>query len=163
MKTVKVITLCFVLLLCLIFLTYGCKKKDQPAETPEDTTTTRESIEAVVTEKTEEVKEVVETLKADVTTSINEIKAEIEKLNVDQLRQTALEYQKLIQAKSAEVENIATIIKEVPITQALGDEAKALKADLDQFSKDLNALKERFQLYYDKLVEKGGDLSGLTI
>ncbi|MHC4133078.1 MAG: hypothetical protein ACYSSP_12350 [Planctomycetota bacterium] len=163
MKTVKVFTLILVLLLSLIFLVYGCKKKSQPAETPEETTTTQESIEAVVTEKTEEIKEVVETLKANVTTSISEIKAEVEKLNVDQLKATALQYQQLIQAKSAEIEKLTAVMSELSIDQVLGEEGKAIKADVEELNKSITALKERFQIYYNKLKEKGGDLTGLAI
>ncbi|MHC5074265.1 MAG: hypothetical protein ACYTFM_01905 [Planctomycetota bacterium] len=163
MKTVKVITLCLVVFLCLTFLVYGCKKKSEPAPPTDESTATTESIKDVVTEQTEQVKEVVETLKADVTTSINEIKAEVEKLNVDQLRQTALEYQKLIQAKTQEIENLTAKVKDMSVTEMLGDESTALTAEVDELNKAVTALKERFMLYYNKLKEKGGDLSGLTI
>jgi hypothetical protein len=30
-------------------------------------------------------------------------------------------------------------------------------------NKSVSALKDRFQVYYDKLKEKGGDISGLNI
>ena len=49
------------------------------------------------------------------------------------------------------------------IAEMLGDEAKGLKAEVDTLTKSVSALKERFQVYYDKLKEKGGDLSGLTL
>jgi len=163
MKTVKLSLLCLVVFLCLIFLVYGCKKKSQPASSGSETTTTTQGIKDVVTEKTQEVKEIVETLKADATTSISEIKAEVEKLNVDQLKATALQYQELIQAKMTELENINTIIKEIPLANVMSEESLAIKKDLGEITNSLNALKERFQIYYNKLKEKGGDLSGLII
>jgi hypothetical protein len=163
MKKGKIIVLCLMLILSLMFSVYGCKKKDQPTETTQETTTTTEAITTQIAEKTEEIKQVTETLKADVNTSISEIKAELDKLSVDQLRQTALQYQQLIQAKSAEVETVTAKIKNMSITQAMGDEMKTLQTDIDGLNTSLKALKDRFQLYYDKLKEKGGDLSGFAL
>jgi len=45
----------------------------------------------------------------------------------------------------------------------LGDEAKGLKSDIDNLSTSISSLKERFQVYYDKLKEMNGDTSGLDI
>jgi len=45
----------------------------------------------------------------------------------------------------------------------LGDEAKELKTEIEALNKSVSALKERFQVYYDKLKEKGGNLSGLEL
>jgi hypothetical protein len=52
-------------------------------------------------------------------------------------------------------------LKEIPVTQMLGEQAKQLKGDIDNLNKSITALRERFQLYYDQLKTKGGDLSGL--
>ena len=47
---------------------------------------------------------------------------------------------------------------------ALGiQEAKTLKTELQNIETSLKALKERFQVYYDTIKEKGGDLSNLTL
>jgi len=43
----------------------------------------------------------------------------------------------------------------------LGDEAKELKADIENLNKSISALRERFEVYYQKLKAEGGDLSGL--
>ena len=40
---------------------------------------------------------------------------------------------------------------------------KELKADIDALNKSVSSLKERFEIYYNMLKEKGGDLSGLNI
>lgn len=37
------------------------------------------------------------------------------------------------------------------------------KADIDAMNKSVNALKDHFEVYYNKLKEKGGDLSRLDI
>jgi hypothetical protein len=75
----------------------------------------------------------------------------------------ALAYKDAIEAKKGDVEKITAKLKEIPVTQMLGDEAKGLKADIADLNKSVSALKERFNVYYSKLKEKGGDLSGLKI
>lgn len=101
--------------------------------------------------------------KADENKPISEVKAEAEKMNAEKLRDMALAYKDAIEAKKGDVEKITAKLKEIPVTQMLGDEAKGLKADIDDLNKSVSALKERFNVYYGKLKEKGGDLSGLKI
>ena len=101
--------------------------------------------------------------KADETKPLNEVKAEAEKLSVKKLRSMALTYKDAIEAKKVEVDKIMAKIKEIPITKMLGDEANKLKAEIDTMNKSVSALMERFKVYYNKLKEKGGDLSGLEL
>jgi uncharacterized coiled-coil DUF342 family protein len=149
MKTFKIISLCTALIFCSLSV-FGCRKKADESEKAQETA------------KVEEIKKVAQALKADVTTAINEIKAEVGKLNVQQLRETALQYQQLIQSKTSELDKINNQLKEMDLTKALGDEAKDLRAEFENITKSISALKERFRIYYDKLKEKGGDLTGLT-
>ncbi len=101
--------------------------------------------------------------KADENKPLSEVKAEAEKMSAEKLRDMALAYKDAIEAKKGDVEKITAKLKEIPITQILGDEAKGLKADIDNLNKSVSALKERFNVYYGKLKETGGDLSGLKI
>ena len=101
--------------------------------------------------------------KADENKPISEVKAEAEKMDTDGLRAMATVYQKAIAAKNSEVEKLTAKLKDIPVTEMLGDEAKELKADIDNLNKSLSALKERFEVYYQKLKEQGGDLSGLQV
>ena len=101
--------------------------------------------------------------KADENKPISEVKAEAEKMSAEKLRDMALAYKDAIEAKRGDVEKITAKLKEIPVTQMLGDEAKGLKADIDDLNKSVSALKKRFNVYYGKLKEKGGDLSGLKI
>ena len=43
------------------------------------------------------------------------------------------------------------------------NEVKQLKAEMDQLKKSIDDLTERFKIYYNKLKEKGGDISGLEL
>ena len=101
--------------------------------------------------------------KADESKPIGEVKAEAEKMTIEDLKATAMKYKGAIEAKKADVEKIAAKLKEIPVTEMLGEQAKGLKADIGNISKSLNALKERFQVYYDQLKAKGGDVAGLQI
>jgi predicted nucleic acid-binding Zn-ribbon protein len=101
--------------------------------------------------------------KADENKPISEVKTEAAKMDAGQLRDMAMTYKEAITAKKANVEKLAAKLKEIPVTKMIGDEAKQLKTDIDNLTKSISALKERFEVYYQKLKEKGGDLSGLEV
>lgn len=101
--------------------------------------------------------------KADESKPMSEVKAEAEKMDAPKLRAMAQQYKNSLTAKKAEVDKLMAKVKEIPIAEALGEEAKKLKADLENLQKSVSALQERFTVYYEKLKEKGGDLSGLEL
>ena len=101
--------------------------------------------------------------KADENKPLSEVRTEAEKMNVEKLRSMAMEYKEAVLGKKAELEKLADKLKAIPVTKMLGDEAKGLKAEIETLNKSVSALKERFQVYYNKLKEKGGDLSGLEL
>lgn len=101
--------------------------------------------------------------KADEDITIADAKAEAEKMSVEKLKATAMDYKDAIVAKKADVEKLMAKIKDIPPMEALGGEAKGLKTDIDALNKSVSNLKARFQVYYDKLKEKGGDTSGLQL
>jgi hypothetical protein len=101
--------------------------------------------------------------KADATKPIPEVKAEAEKMDTTQLRSMAMTYKDAIVAKMDEVKSEGLKLKEIPVTEMMGDKAKQLKAQIDELDKTVTALKERLQVYIDELKKKGGDISGLQI
>lgn len=101
--------------------------------------------------------------KADENKPVSEVKAEAETMNVEQLKSMAMSYKDAITAKKGDVEKLANQIKEIPVAKMLGDEAKELKSEIEALKKSMSALTERFQVYYDKLKEKDGDVSGLEL
>jgi len=101
--------------------------------------------------------------KADESKPISEVKAEAEKMDAGQLKSMAMEYKDKIVAKKSEITKVTDQIKDLGVTKALSDEAKGLRADIESLNKSVSDLNERFKVYYDKLKEKGGDLSGLEI
>ena len=101
--------------------------------------------------------------KADESKPMSEIRAEAEKMDAAKLRAMAQQYKSSLMAKKAEVDKLMAKVKEIPVTEALGEEAKKLKADIENVQKSVTALQERFTVYYEKLKEKKGDLSGLEL
>lgn len=100
---------------------------------------------------------------ADETKPMSEVKTEAEKMDTDQLRKMAMAYKEAIIAKTSEIEKVTAKLKEIPLTEMIGEEAKALKADIANLNESVTALKARFSVYYEKLKSAGGDLSGLQI
>ncbi len=101
--------------------------------------------------------------KADESKPIAEVQAEADKMDAEQLKARAMEYKEALVAKKAEIEKVAAKLKEIPVTEQLGAEAKTLQADIANLNKSVTALAERFQVYYNKLKEMGGDVAGLEI
>lgn len=99
--------------------------------------------------------------KANENKPLSEVEAEAEKFSADKLRSIAMEYKDAISAKKDEIEKVTGELKNIPIAEMLGSEAKELKAEIENLNKSVSDLNERFQIYYQKLKEKGGDLSGL--
>jgi hypothetical protein len=104
-----------------------------------------------------------ENTKADENKPISEVTTEAEKMDAGQLRDMAVTYKEAIVAKKGELEKLAAQLKEIPVTELLGEKAKQLKTNIDNLIKSIDALKERFDVYYAKLKEKSGDLSGLEL
>jgi uncharacterized coiled-coil DUF342 family protein len=100
---------------------------------------------------------------ADENRPLSEIKAEAAKMDADDLKAMALKYKEAIQAKLEGASDIKNELKEIPVTEMLGEKAKELKKELEPFTESINALKERFKVYYEELKKKGGDLSGLDL
>ncbi len=96
----------------------------------------------------------------DASKAISDVKAEAEKMDVSQLRQMALKYKDAILDKAKEAEKLMAKIKPADM---LSDEAKKIQADVDDLNKAVKALTERFNVYYDNLKAKDGDVSELEL
>lgn len=101
--------------------------------------------------------------KADESKTLSEVKAEAEKMSVAQLQSMAMNYKESIVAKKSEVDKLMDKLMEIPATEKLSTEAKELSNEIENLNKSLAALTERFEIYYNKLKEKGGDLTGLEL
>jgi hypothetical protein len=94
---------------------------------------------------------------------IAEITSEAKELDADALRGLATDYKDAILAKRKGLDGVQAKLKDIPLTDITGEAAVALKADIDDFTKSVSALTERFNAYVTELKAKGEDVSGLTI
>jgi predicted nucleic acid-binding Zn-ribbon protein len=94
---------------------------------------------------------------------LDEIKAAVEKMGEADLKKWANKYKDAIVSKQQDMKKIEAKLKEIPLTEALGDEAKALKGDIDEITKSISALRRRFDIYYSKLKEMGADVSQIEL
>jgi hypothetical protein len=83
-------------------------------------------------------------------------------MSVADLRAIAVQYKQAISLKQEDLQKLLAQVKEIPIAEALSEKAKTLKTEVQKIESTVKALTERFQIYYNKLKEKGGDLSGLV-
>ena len=147
MKTVRYMALCCLLAAWMIAVA-GCKGKKAEEPTPPAAPSSAPAAAEV---------------KADENVPVAEVKTEADKMDVSQLRAAALTYKEAIVAKKTELEKVAAQLKEIPVTELLGEKAKQLKSQVDSLTKSVDALKARFDVFYAKLKEKSGDLSGLQL
>ena len=177
MKTSLRVGLCLVIAGCLLGF-MGCKKKDEPAKPTAPTKATESKPAAdvkVETAKTTAAPAAEVKTEAAKTTTVQtqpvaietipvaDVQAEAGKMNVEQLKAKAMEYKNLIVAKKATLETLAAKLKGIPLTEQMGAEAKGLQTDIATLNKSVAALTERFQVYYNKYKEMGGDVSGLQL
>ncbi len=101
--------------------------------------------------------------KVDTTTPISEIQAGAKTMGNEDLIAAATKYKKAILGKKDEIKEMVAKIKEIPITDLLGEKAKTLKTEAKNLENTLTELTARFQVYYDALKEKGASLSGLEL
>ena len=107
-------------------------------------------------------KEVKREAKVGESRSIDEVKAEAQKMDAKELRAMALKYKEALAAKQTELDKIAAKLDKLSPTE-LVEAAKSIQPEMDKLAGSIAALKERFQIYYQKLKEKSGDVSGLEI
>jgi hypothetical protein len=157
-------------LLALLLLTaVGCSEKADEAE-PVDVVSPPPSAETVdaempINDGPAEVKTATvddSAAAVDIEKPISEVQAEAKAMSIENLKATALKYKEAILGQEDKIKAVSAKLKEIPMVEALGEEAKSLKTELKDLGSTLTLLKDRFQVYYDTLKEKGGDLSGLA-
>lgn len=93
--------------------------------------------------------------KADTETPVAELEQKAETMSVEDLKAEAAAYKDAIAAKMQDLEPLRDKLSEIPLVDQMGEEAKALQADIAEVTGDLDALKVRLQVYLDALKEKG--------
>ena len=95
--------------------------------------------------------------KADEAKTIEDVKAEAAKMDTAELQKMADTYKDAIAEKTKDVEAIQAKLKEIPLTEMLGDEAKGLKDDLSDVQKSVSDLTERMDVYLEEAKKKAAE------
>lgn len=101
--------------------------------------------------------------KADTTKPVEQIKSEVQNMTVNDLEANAKAYAREIAAKRVVVEKIAQEIKAFSVKDLMGEKANVIKEKISKIDAEVSALTERYQVYFDKYREKGGDISRIQI
>lgn len=160
----------------VLLMATGCKKKDNNStetmnmeeasqSATEMTPTVAESMEpvedtteAVVQKVTEASKEAVSALQikaedvaADLKQSVDDLKQKAATFDTTQLQAYVEKYTEMIRDKKDQLEAETAKLKEIPVTEMMGEKAKAIKEQLAQYTDELAALKDRSAVYIDQL------------
>jgi hypothetical protein len=89
---------------------------------------------------------------------VSEIAAEAKNMAVAELQNIVAKYKQVIAVKQVDIQALQAKIKEIPLTQLLGEEAKKLKTDISTIAASVSALTERMNVYIQELKAKGGTI-----
>jgi len=85
---------------------------------------------------------------------IAEIKQEAQSMDAAQLQAIVDKYKKAIEAKKPEIQKLKDKLSKLPITELMGKDAAAIKDDLGEVTKSIQALTARMQAYVAELSKK---------
>jgi outer membrane murein-binding lipoprotein Lpp len=91
---------------------------------------------------------------ASETKPIAEVQSEAKTMSASQLEKMVNTYKAAIDAKQVQVKALQDKIKTIPVTQLLGDEARAIKDDVSKLTSSVQALTERMNVYVKELQAK---------
>jgi Skp family chaperone for outer membrane proteins len=92
--------------------------------------------------------------KIDENKPIDQVAADAAKMGQAELQKMVDTYQAAIADKSKEVEALMAKVKEIPLSEMMGDKAKALKGDLGEIQTSLGKLKDQMAVYAKELSKK---------
>jgi len=88
---------------------------------------------------------------ADESKPIDQVAAEAAEMGQAELKKMADKYEAAIADKVSEIDALKAKLKEIPITEMMGEKAGALKGDLGEITQSLSALKDRLAIYIKEL------------
>ncbi len=88
---------------------------------------------------------------ADENKPLDQVAAEAAAMGQAELQKVVDKYEAAIAGKTAEIDALKAKIKDIPIARMAGEEAKGLKAELDEITQSLTALKDRLAVYAKEL------------
>jgi len=92
--------------------------------------------------------------KIDENKPIDQVAADASKMGQAELQKMVNTYEAAISEKSKEVQALAAKVKEIPLTELMGDKAKALKDDVSKLTTSMDKLKDQMAVYAKELAAK---------
>jgi hypothetical protein len=160
-----------------LFMIAGCKKGEDGTAERMSSEEVIEKTHAATVQASEKAAEITE--KADAAVSTLTVKAEdvMADLNqsVEQIQQKVAgfdktqvlayvdQYKSVLLEKKGQIADLTGQLKDLSMTELMGDKAKVLKDQITQYSDQFAGLKDRYSIYLQKLEEFGVDLSAYTL
>ena len=85
---------------------------------------------------------------------VSQIAADASKMGKAELQTMVTKYEAAIAEKSKELAALQAKVKEIPITELMGDKAKALKNDISKITASTSKLKDQMAAYAKELAAK---------
>jgi len=85
---------------------------------------------------------------------ISQVAADASKMGQAELQTMVTKYEAAISEKGKEVEALMAKVKEIPITEMMGDKAKTLKDDVSKVKTSIDKLKDQMAAYAKELAAK---------
>jgi Skp family chaperone for outer membrane proteins len=85
---------------------------------------------------------------------VSQIAADASKMGKAELQTMVTKYDAAIAEKSQELAALQAKVKEIPLTELMGDKAKALKADISKITASMSKLKDQAAAYAKELAAK---------
>jgi predicted small lipoprotein YifL len=84
----------------------------------------------------------------------DQVAADAAKMSQAELQKMVSKYEAAIAEKGKEIEALTAKVKEIPLTELMGDKAKTLKGDIGQVTTSLGKLKDQMAVYAKELAAK---------
>jgi predicted small lipoprotein YifL len=84
----------------------------------------------------------------------DQVAADAAKMSQAELQKMVSKYEAAIAEKGKEIEALTAKVKEIPLTELMGDKAKTLKGEMNQVASSLGKLKDQMAVYAKELAAK---------
>lgn len=105
----------------------------------------------------------ISSIEDDLAKSLETIKAEAAKMDVNKLKAKAVQFKDAIISKEDQVNELMIKLRDENNLNSLMEEGTDVKTELEALMTSVKAFKERYDIYMDYLIEKKGDITGLSI
>jgi ubiquinone biosynthesis protein UbiJ len=136
------------------------KAKEAAEKTAAETARIAEAAKEEVVDKFADIAAV---FQADKGKTVEEVTTQAKEMAADKLREISQIYRDAIEANRQKLKEMAEQLRDTPEAERASAEVKKLKAEIDRIHDSIPVLKEKFEVYYNSLKEKAGDLTGLDI